>query len=186
MKLKFMEALNNAALTANGWRWTAYLTSALAGVMTIAMVWVSTHQTTILLPYNLAAMQGPVKVSAAGTVQAAEYLGTIATSDLGLALTWTPDTVKTQYARLLNRMTPALYATQNVKLIGEADLAVKQSLTQAYFIDHVSAIGDNAVQVTGTLARWEGEKPTYRAEIAYLIKYESHNGYLHVDSITAK
>jgi hypothetical protein len=183
---KFLDALRNANLAAQGWRWAAFATTGMMAVLSVGMVWVATHQPVILVPAEIASAAGPVKVAPGNRPQDAEYLGIVASNDIALALTWTPDSVGTQFSRFLNRMTPSLYAAQNVKLIEQAAAAKDSALTQAFFPEKISVAGENKVRVTGILARWEGEKQTYRASVSYLLVYQSYNGFLHVDAITAE
>lgn len=186
MAAKFLDSLRNANVAAQGWRWAAMATTAMMGVLAVGMVWIATHQSIILVPSEIAQAAGPVKVAPGTYAQSPEYLGIVATSDVNLALTWTPGSVQNQYARFLNRMTPALYASQNVKLLDQAAAAKEGLVTQAFFPEKMQVVGENTVKVQGILARWEGEKQTYRSAVGYTLKYQSYNGYLHVDSISAE
>lgn len=183
---KYTDALRNSALATAGWRWTAILSTAVTIAMAMGMVMLAANQSVVIIPHSAATLKGPVTVYPGNHNQGAEYLGALARDDVGLALTWTPQTVGTQYSMFMNRMTPSLYAAQNVKLIADAEDMVKQHTSQVFFPAKIEIAGENKVQLTGILARWEGEKQTYRKDVSYVVAYENYNGFFHVNSITAK
>ncbi|MHB0929166.1 MAG: TraE/TraK family type IV conjugative transfer system protein [Candidatus Nanopelagicales bacterium] len=187
MNKRYSDLVYNQATAIKAWKTTTVLTSIGLVAAVIAMAYMATHQTTILVPQTVSAATGPLKVAADKKQTSAEYLSFIASADLSYALDWTPATVSLQFSRFLNRMSPAAYAVQQVALIAEAATHTKESESQSFYPVSTQVVGSDTVKVTGTLARWEGDKQIFRQATTYIITYTTANGGMpYVESLSTQ
>lgn len=184
--VKYTDAVANAFSEAKAWRAACLVVGLVAGVLAIALAIQSNSAPITLVPANFAASKGKVTIDPRegfGTVSP-DYLAQLALGDLGLILNWTPQTVKIQYSRFLNRMTPDLYAEQNVKLLTQASTFESNSTTQSFYPEKTQvSVDGNTVVAKGTLVRWTGEKESIRVNAVYTITYAKSEGYAHVASL---
>ena len=186
MKKTYLDVVANAFQEAKAWKFTSLTLGLVAGALAFGLIYESRNAPVILVPYNLATEQGPLKIKPNGKAgqTSPDYLIQIGLGDLATVLNWTPENVEIQHQRFLNRMTPELYAEQNVKLLGDAADFKNSSVTESFYPmgSRVDA-AHNQVIVDGTLVRWTGEKETLRLKVTYTITYAPHNGYLHVSGL---
>jgi hypothetical protein len=182
----YTDLVHNLAVSTKAWKTTSYLLGAALITSIVGLTYLATHATTVLIPESVASAKGPVKVADKGRT-AADYLSLVASADLSYALNWTPDTVSVQFSRFLNRTTPTFYASQQVQLTADALDHTKNNETQAFYPVTSKLLGDNVISVTGTLARWVGDKQVFRQTSTYLITYTEVNGGMpYVDSLINK
>lgn len=142
---------------------------------------------TVLLPYDTATASGNIKLDLAASNYGEanpEYVANLALGDVGLLLNWTPETVIVQHQRFLNRITPALYAEQNVQLLQQAETFRVDGTTQSFFPEQTKIAEGSRVRVSGTLVRWVGEKETLRMQVAYVVTYSKFRGFMHVSALS--
>ena len=186
MASKYTDAVSNAFSEAKAWRAATVLLGLVVGTLSIALVMQSRAAPMILVPANFASVDGPIKIQPTNEYgeTSPDFLAQIALGDLALILNWTPDNVAVQHQRFLNRMTPELYAEQNVAMMTQASEFKSNSTTQSFYptTTRVGAKG-SVVVVDGTLVRWTGEKESIRARVVYTISYAKFKGYAHVASL---
>jgi type IV conjugative transfer system protein TraE len=184
--VKYTDAVANAFSEAKAWRAACLVVGLVAGVLAIALAIQSNSTPVTLVPANFAASTGKVTINPKkgfGSVSP-DYVSQMALGDLGLVLNWTPQTVRIQYQRFLNRMTPELYAEQNIKLLTQAGEFESNSTTQSFYPDVTKvSVDGNTVVANGTLVRWTGEKESIRVKATYTITYAKSEGYAHVASL---
>lgn len=184
--VKYTDAVANAFSEAKAWRAACLVVGLVAGVLAIALAIQSNSTPITLVPANFASSNGAITINPKkgfGEVSP-EYVSQMALGDLGLVLNWTPQTVKIQYQRFLNRMTPELYAEQNVQLLNQAEEFQSNATTQSFYPDTTKVSADgNTVVAQGTLVRWTGEKESIRVTATYTITYAKSEGYAHVASL---
>ncbi|OCX68693.1 hypothetical protein A6M27_17005 [Acidithiobacillus thiooxidans] len=180
--IPYPHGLAKAFNEGRGWRYATFLISAIALGLLGTLIYVSTHQTTILEPYNISSAAGPVKVSPGSSTNGA-YLSYVAQADLGLVLDWTPDTVKDQLDRFMNRLTPGLYAQEQSGLIAAAKLNKKNDITEAFY-PHTVQYSGNTVQVTGLLVRYAGSILLSSTPQTYALTYSFTQGTPYVAQLT--
>jgi len=183
---KYTDAVANAFSEAKAWRAASVLLGLVVGILAIALVMQSRATPLTLVPANFASSSGPITVQPTKdfSESSPDYLAQIALGDLALVLNWTPENVEVQHQRFLNRMTPELYAEQNVAMMTQAVEFKRNSTTQSFYpsITKVSSTGSQVV-VQGTLVRWTGEKESIRVKVVYTINYAKSRGYAHVASL---
>lgn len=184
--VKYTDAVANAFSEAKAWRAASVLLGLVVGILAIALVMQSRAAPLTLVPMNFATSTGNLKIQPTKdySESSPDYLAQISLGDLGLVLNWTPENVVVQHQRFLNRMTPELYADENVRLMAQADEFKSSSTTQSFYptTTKVSTSG-SVVVVDGTLVRWTGEKESVRAKVIYTITYAKSGGYAHVASL---
>jgi hypothetical protein len=186
MASKYFDLVANAYSEAKAWRLS---TVVLAGVC-IALVWgllsASSNAPVVLVNQETASLQGRIKVTQASDLSGTDlaYFTNIALGDLGMLLTWRPETVEQGYARFLNRTTDGLYAREGTRLRGEAQKHKADNVTQVFYpADTKVDLAKRQAIVTGTLVRWQSDKEIFRGTVRYAVTYERFKGYLHVDRI---
>lgn len=186
-KARYLDVVSNAFAALTSWR-TAFFASAIsAAILGIGLIYQTNKVHTILLPYDVATASGNIKLDLAAANYSEtnpEYTANLALGDIGLLLNWTPESVIVQHQRFLNRMTPSIYAEQNVQLLQQAETFRVDGVTQSFFPDQTKVSGNNQVRVAGTLVRWTGEKETLRMKVAYVVTYSKFKGYMHVSALS--
>lgn len=180
--IPYPHGLAKAFNEGRGWRYAAFLISAVAIALLVALIYVATHQAVTLVPYRFSSAKGPVKVSPSSATNGA-YLSYVALADLGLVLDWTPDTVKDQLDRFSNRLTPALYAQEQAGLIAAARLDKKNDITEAFY-PHTVQYSGNTVQVSGQLVRYAGSILLSASPKNYALTYVFTQGTPYVAELT--
>ena len=183
---KYSDAVANAFSEAKAWRAATVLLGLVVGVLAIALVIQSRATPLTLVPASFATSQGNITIEPTKdySESSPDYLAQIALGDLALVLNWTPDNVEVQHQRFMNRMTPELYAEQNVAMMTQAAEFKANSTTQSFYPTdtRVSSKGSQVV-VDGTLVRWTGEKESIRVKVTYTLTYAKSRGYAHVSSL---
>lgn len=186
MASDYTDAVSNAFSEAKAWRLASILLGLVVGVLSIALVMQSQATPMILVPANFASSDGPIKIQPTKdySESSPDYLAQTALGDLALVLNFTPEDVEVQTQRFLNRMTPELYADQNVTMVTQA-LEFKSNSTTQSFYPSTTKVGSkgSTVVVDGTLVRWTGEKESIRAKVVYTVTYAKTKGYAHVASL---
>ncbi|MHB1666131.1 TraE/TraK family type IV conjugative transfer system protein [Thiomonas sp.] len=178
----YPEALVKAFREGRAWRFAAFAFAGFALIFAGGLVYVSTHSPTTLVPYGFAMAKGPVTVKAGSAANGA-YLSYVAQADLGLILDWTPDTVKAQYDRFMNRLSPSLYAAEQAKLVAAAKLNKQNDVTEAFYANHIQYSGDT-VQVSGLLKQWAGQTVILSRPVTYTLTYAFTDGTPYVTNLS--
>lgn len=189
MKKNYLDVVANAFQEAKAWKFASLVLSLVCGGLAFGLVYESRNAPVVLVPYNFASDKGTITVKPNGVAgeTSPEYLAQTALGDLSTVLNWTPEDVEIQHQRFLNRMTPELYAEQNVKLMQEATDFKTNTTTESFYPVGTRVDGPhNQVIVDGTLVRWTGEKETLRLKVTYTITYAPYKGYLHVAGLQIK
>lgn len=130
----------------------------------------ATSQPTRLIPCNFNQAEGPMEVTNFGEGNQA-YISMIAEGDIQLLTTWNPKTVKDRYARLLNRMTPDMFAANSAKMISDAELLNNLAQSQYLMISKIYANEENSVEIHGTFRMSEASELMLNEERRYRLDY---------------
>lgn len=171
----YLETLVNAANRVSAWKAVAFFEAVIIAALLWALILAVKSMPVRLIPQNFAQNNGIVEIKPDGESNA-EYLVWVAESDLKLLTDWTPTSIGTQYYRLLNRMTPELYAEKNVELLGEAQQLQKSSYSQVFYPHTRRYLGPGRVQVQGQLLRYVGERMILNIIATYTVGYRFFNG----------
>lgn len=185
-KQTYLDNMANAFKEVRAWKSACMVLGAVCGVLAFGLIYAERNAPMVLVPYGFATSDGKMKINPNGKAGevAPDYLATLALSDLETALDWTPETVETQNARFINRLTERLYADQNVDLMTKASEFRSSGTTESFYPNGTRVdAAQNTVIVDGTLVRWEGEKQTLHQKVTYKISYETTKGYLHVSAL---
>lgn len=187
-KENFLDAVANAFSEAKAWKASTLALGIVSGLLTMGLLYKASDQNVILIPHNVAANEGRMVVDPNKPLNSsAEYLQSLAISDLALILNWTPETVTKQYQRFLNRTTEDLYARENIRLLTEAREHEKAVVTQTFVPKDVRLdLANKRVVADGFLIRWTGDKETIRIKATFIVTYQQHRGYLHVSNLELK
>lgn len=179
----YLSIVANAFRAINAWRSATFALSFCLLLLSFGYVKMMTSAPTYVIPYNLASADKEMKLQASGELDP-EYLSLIAIADLKLLTDFTPRNVTSQYSRFLNRLTPDLYAAENVRLTTEARANASGAVTQSFHqtSSEVDVTG-NKVTIKGVLIRWEGEKEVLRKNTGYFITYETNKGFARVSYV---
>lgn len=189
MTPKYTDILANAFSEARAWKLTTVALAGLCVVLVLGLIAQARNTPAILVPYQFATNQGPMKVSQTGDFASSspEYLSQVALGDLALILNWQPDDVALQYSRFLNRTTSDLYAKENVNLLGEAKQHRANGESQSFFPETAQVDPKhNQVIVDGFLVRWTGDKEVLRTKQRFTVSYQTQKGSLYVASVDRK
>jgi hypothetical protein len=188
-KPSFTELMSNAFAEIRAWKLTSLVLASLCAVLAICVIYEANSRTTVLIPANVAVLDGPVKVSPSGAFgnTSPNYLSQIALGDLSLILDWQPSNVQLQYERFLNRCTPSLYARENVRLLAKAAKHQAGGESQSFYPDITQVnLKTGQVIVDGYLVRWTGGKQLVKVRQRFIVTYRMQDGYLHVADIQTK
>lgn len=192
MKENYLDVVANAFKEARAWKYACFVLTGICAGLTVGLVYEAGNAPTVLVPYEfatangLATEKGPLTVQSLGTAgqTSPDYLSQVALGDLATVLNWTPGSVDVQHQRFLNRMTPELYAKQNVKMLTESAEFKSNSISESFYPSRSQIdVKQNQAVVDGTLVRWTGEKETLRLNVTYTITYAPYKGYLHVSGL---
>lgn len=181
----FLEALVNAEARNNIWRNVAILLSVLVMMMLYSLVRMSQTVPVRLIPYEVATGSQMIEVGPNGE-NAKEYLAYIAEADLMQFTSWRHDTVSKRYAALSKRMTPALLSRQRAQLVDDAEKYEQSRYNQVFYPAYRSAIGNNAIVISGVLTRWAGELQVLSEPVEYRLSYVWYNGMPMLDAINVQ
>lgn len=183
----YADSLGRAFSESRAWRYATFTLSVVCVILAFGLVYSGLHAPSWLVPQGFAMSNQKVLLKP-GTVVAPEnsdYMSFVALGDLGLILNWTPETIADQYGRFLNRVTPSLYASQNIQMLQEAKEFSKSNTIQSFYpaekvrLDPIT----KTIKVSGFLVRWAGEKQILRQNVVYEIKYVEERGMLYVDDL---
>lgn len=172
--LHYPHGLAKAFNEGRAWRYASFIISGIALILAISLVYMATHAPVTLIPYGMSLAKGPVKIHPSGNNNG-PYLAYVAQADLGLALNWTPSTVKAQLERFLNRLTPGAYSREQATLLAAAKLDKQNDITEAFYPNHIQYTG-NTVQVEGLLVRYTGSIQIVSKPITYSLTYTFMQG----------
>lgn len=186
---QYLEVVANAFKTAQAWRMASFVLAAVVGLLAYALVSQSRNTPVVLVPYDLAAAGKEMSITTNGDLRgtSTEYMANIALGDLSLILNFTPDNVRSQYRRFLNRATEDLYGTQKELLLADAEKLKDKGITQSFYPSDVSLLPDGtSVEVSGTQIRWMAGQETLRTKVTYVLSYKVYKGYMHVADLRQK
>lgn len=185
MSKHYPDMLANAFSSIKAWRTVAFLLFGLSGFLAVALAYTSLQAPAYLVPYEFATTNGKVKVAPGAANVNPDYLATIALGDLNLITTFHSENVRIQFARFLNRATPALFADYELRLTAEAKEYADQKVSQTFYpsTTEVSRTGQK-VSIKGWLVRNTGNKEVLRQQVSYTMTYKESRGMLYVDSVS--
>ncbi len=128
------------------------------------------NQPVRLVPCGFDQADGPVTVTNNGSGNE-QYISLIGQGDIALLTTWTPGTVFDRFSRLLNRMTPEMYAAWGTTLLSDATQHASSMTSQAFFVSSVFADKANEVEIRGNFRLWEGKEEMNNESKWFRIKY---------------
>lgn len=177
---EYLNTVYALARSARAWRLAAICMAALVAVMGVQTIMVARSMPVRLVPYDYAINAGIEEVSELGEVTA-NYLALIAGADVALLNNWTPETVKTQYRRFLNRCGPELYAAEQVNLLNLAEDQKRGVRVQAFFPRDVTVQEGNIVLIDGRLKQWAGRQLMNEEAVTFKVVYRFLRGvpYIH-------
>lgn len=174
MKSSYPDVIINAFKSVQAWK---SLSMVLIGILifeTIAVLWLATHQTALLIPQHMAHEKGVIKVDL-GSPFNPDYLTSLAKGDVYPLLNWTPGNIDEQYGAFLGRLTPALHEAQKEVLLTELKEHKDEALTQSFYITRTFVSG-NEVTLRGILVRATGGREIFRGPAAYVLAYTDNGG----------
>lgn len=182
MKSSYPDVIINAFKSVQAWK---SLSMVLVGILifeSIALLWLATHQTALLIPQHLPRDKGALKVDL-GSPFSPDYLTSVAKGDGYSLLNWTPDNIDEQYGMFMSRLTPALYDAQREVLLAESKSHREEGLTQSYYVTR-TYVAENEVTLRGILVRSAGGREIFRGPAAYTLTYsDAGNGVLVVSGV---
>lgn len=185
----YLDLSANAFKAIQAWKFATFALALVTGFLSFALVYQARNLPVVLIPHDLAttdkSMQVPLNGQLRGTSH--EYMSNAALSDLSLILNFTPDNVKTQYLRFMNRLTESTYGVQREILLAQAEEFRSRAVSQSFYPGEVKVSSDfKRVEVTGTQLRWVGGKESVRSTVTYYVTYSMFKGYLHVSDLRQK
>lgn len=168
---KYLYQLTYFAKARAVWMFVSFVFAVVVIGQALVITNLATHKEIRLVPYNLALADKEITLKHGVTDPS--YLTYLAIADSGLVLNWTPENIKTQYARFLVRTCPNLYSKQKVTMLKEADDFRKEVLTQQFHVLKTSVNPDeNTVLLEGVLERWKAGRPVYNSPTSYKLEYQ--------------
>jgi len=107
--------------------------------------------------------------------QDTEYKRLISESDVMNYTSWTPRTVKKQFAKLVPRVAPAAYGKIRLELNKDQKRISREEISQTFNISSTQTFYDN-VLFSGQLRRWMGSDIVFNDEVHYVFRYQTLNG----------
>jgi hypothetical protein len=180
----YPEAIVKAFREGRAWKFSTMGFAGLSTILVLSLAYLAAHETVVLVPYAVATAKGHVKVSPAsnGAVNGA-YLSYVAEADIGLILNWTPQDIKEQYQRFLNRLTPELFTQEQSRLLAAANLNKKRDMSEAFYVQQISYVGDT-VHLSGVLDQWQGNTLLSANAVTYDLTYHISEGMPYVANIS--
>ena len=173
--MRYLNSLKNQWVASRAWMFTSLVFMGFTFYL-LGQVASMAHNVPVrLIPYEFDATTGPVEVKQDGTYEDQEYLTTIAMADLQSYTDWTPHTVREQYGRFSNRMTPALWSKTGNAIMADALMLAEGERSQSLYIDEVR-IRDTTVQIAGHLQVWQGMERVENMKMLYELTYQPHRG----------
>lgn len=181
--MRFLSALRNEARDKRAWFAITTFLSAINIFLIFELVSVSGRVNNVLIPSGLIRGRVPVQMTAAKNAHNAQYLTTLAISDMSLLADWTPNTVKYQMARFIARLAPTYLGSQETVLLHAATRDSGKSFSQTFFVDGTVARG-NTVSLTGELERWKHGAPQSSADMKWVLRYQWVDDIPYIDKVS--
>lgn len=178
---EYTNLISKAFSEVKAWKMAAFGFAALSFLLTFGLIYNATHKAAYLVPYSLATGDRKAEV-APGELVGIDYVAYVANADLGLLYNWNADTVESQYARFLKRLTPELYAAESDKLRAAASEYNAKGMAQVFY-PKKSRLEGHTVVTEGLLINWQGGQEILRQGVSIFISYKIQEGNLYVDDI---
>lgn len=182
IKTPYPDIILNAFKSVQAWK---SLSMVLIGVLlfeTIALAWMASSRTVLLIPQGLSNAKAPVELSL-GEPFSPDYLTQVAKGDLFALLNWTPENIDSQYGLFVSRLSPAMHNAQREILLGEAKQHKEEGLTQSFHVTR-NFVKGASVTLHGVLVRHVGGKEIFRGPAVYQVTYaNAGNGLLLVAGV---
>lgn len=137
------------------------------------------RQRIVLVPPGLGEVQeGWISDRQAGP----EYLKQMTRFLLPLVTSFHPRTLDPQLSLFLHHVAPEQYGSVKAQLLSQGERAVKNDLSQVFYIQEVEVKG-NIARATGLLKRFVGKNQTSEEVMTYEISYEIRHGRPYVAGI---
>lgn len=178
----YPDVVLNAFKSVQAWK---SLSLVLIGVLifeTVALGWLAGQRSVILMPQNLPNNKTAIELNL-GEPFSPDYLTSVAKGDAYSLLNWTPDSIDTQYAMFLARLTPSLNSIQKSSLVEESKTHREEGLTQSFYVTK-SFVKGATVSLDGILVRAAGGREVFRGPASYEFSYtNAGNGMLLVAGV---
>lgn len=178
----YPDVVLNAFKSVQAWK---SLSLVLIGVLifeTVALGWLAGQRSVILMPQNLSSNKTAIELNL-GEPFSPDYLTSVAKGDAYSLLNWTPESIDTQYAMFLARLTPSLNSIQKASLVEESKTHRAEGLTQSFYVTK-SLVKGATVSLDGILVRAAGGREIFRGPAAYDFSYtNAGNGMLLVAGV---
>ena len=164
---KYGHQVANLHDASRGWRAAAYS----LGVVALALAVLAGHLAdtirVVLVPPQFARLaQGRVPVT-----RGKAYLALLARADTATLLDWTPATVGSQFTAFLDRCAPTLYARLDTQMLADSKEYTSYNLTESFYVRKVVFVPPAAIDITGWLDRYSGDKRVMHALLTYRLTY---------------
>lgn len=190
MAKNYLDSVTAAFKEVHAWKAATLIVGAIAVILAYQLANQSRRQPVALLPYAVATDMGRVSVTTNGELRgtSSEYMANLASADISLLLTFTPENVLTSTRRFLNRLTISAYQAQEQKLLAAAADNKDRAVTQSFFPTKLAVSPDRTqVEVTGKLVTSLGGKDAGSTAVTYVVTYDAASaGYPQVHSVTIK
>lgn len=180
---EYMSTVYGLARSARAWRLVAIILGGIAIALLYFYFSALNSMPVRLIPYDYAINEDVNTVNQSGGVDA-NYLSRLAIADVQLYNNWTPQTVKRQYKRFLNRTAPSLYATEQISLIDEAEKKGGGIRTRSFFPRDTKVIEGRVVEVYGRLKRFQGQELLSNEQVRFRVKYRTLHGVPYIYSMS--
>lgn len=138
----------------------------------LLLVSVLDQQRTILVPVG-----NPARVSVSGSSADASYLREMGRYIAGLGLSYTPLTVRQQYAELLALFSPESFSWAQEQLYEAADTAETAAASSVFFIaDMADHPEQKFVDIAGTRQMFVQDKKMDEQKLVYRLSYKIEEG----------
>lgn len=179
----YPDVVLNAFKSVQAWK---SLSLVLIGVLifeTVALGWLAGQRSVILVPQSLPQNKAEIELNL-GEPFSPDYLTAVAKGDAYALLNWTPESIESQYALFLSRLTPGLNGVQKTSLLEESKTHKDEGLTQSFYVTS-SKVKGPSVRLTGILVRSVGGLEVFRGPANYEFNYtNAGNGMLLVSGVS--
>jgi|SRR5690554_1403929 len=181
--MKFLNSLRNQWLVSRAWMFTTLVLGGMLIYLLSSYVTLSQSMPVRLVPHHFHLADGPMEVGVDSVTTDATYLASIAEADVQFHGTWHPENVERQYARLINRMTPALRSRVGTDLLARIPDLADSERSQVLFLEGAEVSNDgDVVRVYGQLQAWYGSEPVEDQPVTYRLRYAFSNGVPYIAS----
>ncbi len=156
-------------------------------MLAVTLVRVSNSVPVRLVSYEYLANNGYVTITSNGLADADSYLESIAAADVTNYTTWSNKNVANQYARFVNRLSPALYNKIGKSILDAGDSKKPTQEAQTFYIEETKINNlKNTVQIIGLLRMYQGIEVTRSTKMIYELEYNNKNQVPKITSFKAK